>query len=101
MQSQNRFFEDLARVGQGAMGVAAGLREEIEARVREQVERMAERLDLVPREDFEAVKEMAQKARAGEEELSERLAALEARIAALEAAPAKTTSRKSAKKSDD
>lgn len=78
MQTQNRLLDDLARVAGGALGVAAGVREEVEARLRDQFERVLQRMDLVTREEFEAVRAMAAKARAEQEALAERLAALEA-----------------------
>ena len=70
MQTSNRLFDDLARVASGAFNTLSGLREEIETRVRERVERMAADLDLVTREEFDAVRTMAAKARAGQEELA-------------------------------
>lgn len=81
MQTQNRLLDDLARVAGGALGVASGMRSEIEARLREQFERILNQMDLVPREEFDAVKAMAAKARAEQERLEERVAALEAQIA--------------------
>jgi BMFP domain-containing protein YqiC len=77
MQSQSRLLEDLARVASGALGVAAGMREEAEARLRDQFERVLARFDLVTREEFDAVKAMAVKAREEQEDLAARLAALE------------------------
>jgi BMFP domain-containing protein YqiC len=82
MQSQNRFFDDLSRVASGALGTLAGVKGEVEARLREQLERVLAGMDLVRREEFEAVKEMAAKARAEQEDLERRVAALEARLAA-------------------
>lgn len=93
MQTQNRFLDDLARVTSGAVGVAAGLRGEVEARVREQLERVLSQMDLVPREEFEVVKAMAAKARAEQELLSERVAQLEALL--VEKAPAAASARAS------
>jgi BMFP domain-containing protein YqiC len=81
MQSQNRIFDDLARVAAGAMGTLSGLRSEVEARIREQFERVLAGMDLVSRDEFEAVKAMAAKARAEQEDLARRLAALESRLA--------------------
>ena len=78
MQTENRLLDDLARVAGGALGVAAGMRSELEARLREQLERILGRMDLVTREEFDAVKAMAVKAREEQEALAERLAALEA-----------------------
>ena len=85
MQSQNRFFDDVARVASGAAGALAGVRGEIEARLREQLERALSGMDLVSREEFEAVKAMAAKAREEQELLLRRVEALEARLAVLEA----------------
>ena len=79
MQSQNRLFDDLARVAGGAASAFSGVRGEIEARVRAQLERVLAGMDLVSREEFEAVKAMAAKARAEQEDLQRRLAELEAR----------------------
>ncbi|MGC2202409.1 MAG: accessory factor UbiK family protein [Stellaceae bacterium] len=83
MQSQNRLFDDFARVAAGAMSTLSGIKGEIESRVREQLERVLAGMDLVSREEFEAVKAMAAKARTEQEDLQKRLAALESRVAAL------------------
>jgi len=87
MQNQNPFFDDLARVASGAMGALSGLRAEMEAMVRQQMERLVAGLDLVPREEFEAVRAMAAKARSEQEDLEARVKALEGHLAALAAAP--------------
>jgi BMFP domain-containing protein YqiC len=63
MQTENRLFDDLARMANGALNTLSGLREEIESRVRERVERMLSDMDMVPREEFDAVKAVAQTAR--------------------------------------
>ena len=81
MQTENRLLDDLARMANGALNTLSGLREEIESRVRERVERMLADMDMVPREEFEAVKAMAQKARAEQEDLAARVAELERRLA--------------------
>ena len=81
MQSQNRFFDDMARVAAGAMGALSGVRGEIEARFRDQLERILAGMDLVSREEFEAVKAMAAKAREEQEILLQRIAELETRLA--------------------
>jgi BMFP domain-containing protein YqiC len=78
MQTQNRFFDDMARLASGTMGLFAGFRAEIEQAVRQQLKRLLGDMDLVSREEFEAVKAMAAKARDEQERLAERLAALEA-----------------------
>ncbi len=82
MQTQNRLLDDLARVATGALGVAAGMRDEIEARLRDQFEKILTGMDLVGREEFDAVKAMAAKARAEQETLARRVAALEAQLGA-------------------
>lgn len=89
MQSQNPFFDDLARVASGAMGALSGLRAEMEAMMRQQLERFTSGLDMVPREEFEVVRAMAIKAREEQENLAARVAQLEARLAAAPKAPAK------------
>ena len=83
MQTENRLLDDLARMANGALNTLSGLREEVESRVRERVERMLADMDMVPREEFEAVKAMAQKARAAQEDLAARVDELERRIAGL------------------
>jgi BMFP domain-containing protein YqiC len=80
MQSQNRFFDDIARVASGAVGALSGVRGEIEARLRDQLERMLAGMDFVSREEFEAVKAMAAKAREEQELLRLRVEALEAQL---------------------
>jgi hypothetical protein len=82
MQSQNRFFDDIARVASGAVGALSGVRGEVEARLRDQLEKLLAGMDLVSREEFEVVKAMAAKAREENEILSRRVEALEARLAA-------------------
>lgn len=97
MQSQNRLLDDLARVASGALGVAAGMRTEVEARLREQFERMITQMDLVTREEFDAVQAMAAKARSEQELLAERVAKLEAALAAKQS-PARSSGRATTKK---
>lgn len=85
MQTSNRLFDDFAKVASGAMNTLGGLREEVETRVRERLERVLADMDLVTREEFDAARAMAVKARAGQEELAERLARVEAELAAFKA----------------
>ena len=87
MQTENRLFDDLARMANGAINTLSGVREEIESRLRERVERWLAEMDMVPREEFEAIKELAQKARAEQEDLTAKVAALEEKLAAMSAAP--------------
>ncbi len=84
MTERPRFFDDLAGVAGGAFSALAGIREEAEATIRARVDEAIRKLDLVRREDLEAVQDMAANARAGQEAAEARMAALEARLAALE-----------------
>jgi BMFP domain-containing protein YqiC len=80
-QTQSRFFDDLSRLMTDAAGLADGARREAQTFARTQMERMMASMDMVSREDFEAVKEMAARARDENEKLAQRIAALEARLA--------------------
>jgi hypothetical protein len=84
MSDRPRFFEDLAGVAGGAISALAGLREEMEAVVRARVDETIRKLELVRRDELDAVTELAANARAAQEAAESRLAALEARIAKLE-----------------
>jgi len=77
MQTSNRLFDDLARVANGAVSTLVGVKDEIEALVRQRVDKLLADADLVPREEFEAVKAMAAEARAEQERLAKRISALE------------------------
>ena len=79
-QISNRFFDEVARLMNDAAGVAQGVRREFETLVRTQTERWLRDLDLVKREEFDAVKDMARLAREENEALKVRLAALEAKL---------------------
>jgi BMFP domain-containing protein YqiC len=76
-------LDELAKLMTDAAGAAQGIRREVETLMKAQAERLLRDLDLVQREEFEAVKEMAAKAREENERLSARVAALESEIAAL------------------
>jgi BMFP domain-containing protein YqiC len=80
-QTSNRFFDDIARLMNDAAGAAQGVKREIDTVVRHQAERILNDLDLVKREEFDAVKDMARLAREENEALNARIAALEARLA--------------------
>lgn len=84
-QSNNRIFDELGRVMTDAMGVAQGVRREVETVMRSQGEKIIQDMNLVRREEFEAVKTMAANAREENERLQMRIADLEARLADLEA----------------
>ena len=80
VQTTNRFFDEVARLMNDAAGAAQGMRREVETLFRNQAERILHDLDVVKREDFEAVKDMARLAREENEALKTRVAALEAAL---------------------
>lgn len=82
-QTSNRFLDDFARLMTDAAGVAQGMRREVETAFRGQAERFLDELDIVQREEFDAVRQMAALAREENEALKARIAALEAKVAAL------------------
>jgi BMFP domain-containing protein YqiC len=92
MQTDNPLLDDLARAASGALGALTSMRGEIEARIRDQLERVLARMDMVTREEFEAVREMAAKARGEQEKLLARIAILEARVDSLAAKPVRRNS---------
>jgi BMFP domain-containing protein YqiC len=79
-QTSNRFFDEVARLMNDAAGVASGVRREFDTVMRTQAERVLRELDVVQREELEAVKEMARLAREENEALKARIAALEAKL---------------------
>ena len=83
-QTTNRVFDEIAKLMTDAAGAAQGVKREVETLMKAQGERMLAGMDVVTREEFEAVKAMAVKAREENEALAQRLAALEARLAAAE-----------------
>ncbi len=80
----NRMFDEFAKLMTDAAGVAQGMRKEAETVFKHQAERMFNTLDIVKRDDFDAVREMAANARAENDKLHELVSKLEARISALE-----------------
>jgi BMFP domain-containing protein YqiC len=78
--TNNRFFDEVGRLMNDAAGVASGVRREFDTVMRTQAERILRELDIVQREEFEAVKEMARLAREENEALKARIAALEAKL---------------------
>jgi len=91
----NRMLDDFAKLFTDAAGAAQGVRREMETAFRAQAERFLNSMDIVQREDFEAVREMASRARAENDALRLRLEAIEARVAVLEGEKAPKASRKS------
>jgi BMFP domain-containing protein YqiC len=80
-QTTNRFLDELSKLLTDAAGAAQGMRREVETIMKAQGERILRDMDLVQREEFEAVKEMAVKAREENERLAARIAELEAQLA--------------------
>lgn len=87
-QTNNRFFDEVGRLMNDAAGVASGVRREFDTVMRTQAERILRDLEVVQREEFEAVKEMARLAREENEALKARIAALEAKLSGAAAAQA-------------
>lgn len=87
MQTNNRVFDDLAKVASGAASALVGVKDEINGLIRQQVDRLVAELELVSREELDAVQDMAANARAEQERLEARVADLEARLKA-KSAPA-------------
>jgi BMFP domain-containing protein YqiC len=97
MQVDNKLLDDLARLAAGAVGALSGIKGEVEAQFRQQFERILAQMNLVSRDEFEAVRAMAQKAREQQEaasgassgsgvaELADRITRLEALVATLTA----------------
>lgn len=79
-QTNNRFLDEFAKLMTDAAGAAQGMRREVETIMKAQGEKMLASMDVVSREEFEAVRAMAEKARAENERLEARIAALEARF---------------------
>jgi BMFP domain-containing protein YqiC len=80
-QTSGRFFDELGKLLTDAVGAADGVRQEVESVMRGQAERVLNELDVVQREEFEAVKAMAQKAREENETLKARITVLESKLA--------------------
>ena len=78
MPTRSRMFDDAAKLAGGAVGALDGVRREMESLIRQQVARILSKFDLVTRDEFEAVKEMAVRARSEQENIAERLKLLEA-----------------------
>lgn len=77
MQTRNKFFDDMSQLMTNAMGVAQGAKDEAETAFKSMIDRWLADRDFVTREEFDAVRTMAQKAREENEALKARLAALE------------------------
>lgn len=80
MQTESKFFDDVARLLTGAAGAAQGAAKEFETVIRSQLERWMSEMDLVSREEFDAMRELAVRAREETEQLKDRVAALESQL---------------------
>ena len=96
MQIDNRFLDDMARVTSGALGLMARVKYEVAVLVRQRFDNLLGNMEIVSREEFEAVKAMAAKARAEQEALAAKLAVLEERLGgeAAKTKPARPASHK-------
>jgi len=93
MQTRSKVFDDLAKVAGGAVSSLSGIKAEIEVQIRQQIERFLRDADMVPRDEFDAVKAMAAKARLEQEKLEKRVQALEKKLG-VKAKPKKASATK-------
>ena len=80
MQTRNPFIDDLTKLANSAMGTFTGMKDEVENRVRDQIAKILDGMDIPRRDEFDAVKAMAAKAREETEELKKQIAELQARL---------------------
>jgi len=80
MQTRNPFIDDLTKMANGAMGALTGVKDEVEARFRDQIAKILDGMDIPRRDEFDAVKAMAAKAREENEELRKQIAELQAKL---------------------
>ncbi len=80
--TSSRFFDEIAKLMTNATGAAQGVRKEVDGLVQSQVERVLNNMSLVKREEFDVVRDMAEKARQENERLEKRLAELESKLSA-------------------
>jgi BMFP domain-containing protein YqiC len=83
MQTRNPFIDDLTKVANGAVGALSGMKDEVEARVRDRIAKILDGMDIPRRDEFDAVKSMATKAREENDELRKEIADLRARLGLL------------------
>jgi len=79
VQTSNKILDDLARVANGAVTTLVGIKDEVDAVVRQRIESLIADTDLISREEFEVVRQLAANARAAQEKLEKRVAVLEAK----------------------
>ena len=99
-QTSNRLMDEFAKLMSDAAGIAKGARREAETALRHQFERFTSEMNLVQREELDAVSEMAARARQENKTLKSQIADLATRLAKLEAKPRKPPAQRAAKKSD-
>ena len=80
MQTRNPLFDDLAKVANSAVGALTGVKDEVEARIRDQIAKILDGMDIPRRAEFDAVKAMAAKAREENEALKAQIADLQAKF---------------------
>jgi len=80
MQTRNPFIDDITKIANGAMGALTGVKDEVETRVRDQIAKILDGMDIPRREEFDVVKAMAAKAREENEALKQQLAELQAKL---------------------
>ena len=80
MQTRNPFIDDIAKVANGAMGALTGVKDEMTARMRDQIAKILDGMDIPRRDEFDAVKAMAAKAREENEELKKQIEALTGKL---------------------
>ena len=97
MQTSNRILNDMAKVASGAVSAVTGLKGDAEGVLRRQVERLLADMNLVTRDEFEAVKALAANARAEQEKREARVAKLEAQLKAKKPAPKRAAKKPAAK----
>lgn len=90
-ETKSRLADDLSRLFNDAAGIAGGVRREVETLVKSQLDRLLSTMDVVTREEFEAVKQMASNARSEADALARRVADLEAKLGKGDAGPVSPT----------
>lgn len=98
MQSKDKILDDVARVAGGAISAFSGLSRQVKDEIRVRIDELAQRLDLVPRDEFERVELMLFKAREEQNRLNERLAALEEKLGMKEKKPSSRGGKKPTKR---
>ena len=93
MQSSNRLLGDIARLASGAMTMAAGAKTELEQLIQQRVERFLSEKGWVAREEFDAVRSLAQRAREEQEKIHERLGHIEKKLSAKSKGKSRTVSK--------